>query len=420
MNIFHKLSKSEYFKNIFVQIFGTGVAQLIPFLITPLLSRIFTKEDFAVYTSFIAFVAVFSVACGGRYQYAIVLPKKNEDAEEIFFISIFLNLFYALILQVIVSLLYIFSIDIFNLQDSILLVPLYILCQGLWLSATNLAIRQKKFKRNALAKIVQTSSNATSTLFFGFAGLLNGLIFGRLVGVILSVFYQMRKLSARPYSQIRISELKATALKYISFPKHTIYPSLLNAFSTQAPVFFIGEVFAEEILGYYGFTLLVIAGPLSIVSISFRDVFYQKISEAFYLGKIKSVYRIYKINLLILALIGTPVVLIFFFFGEPIFCLIFGAEWKDSGVYSSILTIGFVVKFVVSPLSVIFNVTDKLKTLKFWQITYFFTSISTLLVISSYFDFSILNFLKIYVFHEILLYLFYLFLQRRAMASINK
>lgn len=78
MNIIRNLVKSDYFKNIFVQIMGTGFAQLIPFLITPLLSRVFSKQDFAIYTSFMAVVAILSVACGGRYQYAIVLPKKMK------------------------------------------------------------------------------------------------------------------------------------------------------------------------------------------------------------------------------------------------------------------------------------------------------------------------------------------------------
>lgn len=419
MNIIRNLVKSDYFKNIFVQIMGTGFAQLIPFLITPLLSRVFSKQDFAIYTSFMAVVAILSVACGGRYQYAIVLPKKNEEAEKVYLISIFINLFYAIILQIIAFFLFAFSLDVFNLKNTVILVPLYILFQGLWLSTTNLAIRQKRFGKNAIAKITQTSSNASSTLLFGFFSISNGLIFGKIIGLIVSVIFQIKLLPMKSYSQSLLS-LKVVIKKYVSFPKHTIYPSFLNAFSTQAPVFFISEAFTEDILGYYGFTVLVIAGPLSIVSMSFRDVFYQKISEVYHSQGIEKVFKIYKTNLLVLVAIGLPIVLILFFFGEPIFSVIFGKAWNQSGVFSSILVLGLAIKFVVSPLSVIFNVTDTLKTLKIWQITYFFTSIITLTLLSYYFDFSILLFLKFYVIHEIILYLFYLFLQRKVIVSRNK
>lgn len=413
-----KLLKSEYIGNISVQIVGTGLAQLIPIIIMPLLSRIFSEEDFAIYASFMAVVGVFSVATGARYQYAIVLPKKEEEANNVYLISIYYTIFYAIALQIVAVVLYLLSVDAFNLENSILLIPIYILFQGLWLSVTNLSIRQKKFKRNAIAKIVQTSGNAVTSVSLGFANISLGLVLGKLFGLIISVFFLIKKISIPSY-RITKEKFKEASKKYIDFPKYSIIPAFLNAFSTQAPVFFIGEYFTEQDLGYYGLTFMAIAGPLSIISVSFRDVFYQKMSETFNNEKYQQLFKIFKSNALFLLGLGTPVIIILFFFGEPLFALVFGEKWMMSGTFAGILAFSFVIKLVVSPLSIVFNIINKIKTLSQWQITYFFSTIIMMAVSKYVIDADIMLFLKIYVIHEIVLYSYYFLLQYTALLKVK-
>ena len=152
-NYVNKLLKSEYLSNISIQVFGTGLVQLIPLLIMPFLSRVYAEQDFAMYTSFMAVVSVLSVAVGARYQYAIVLPKDDKEGQNIFILSIFSTLFYcAIIATIILPIFKIFSGGLDNIKWHSILVPLYILLYGIWLSLINLSIRYKKFKVNAFAK----------------------------------------------------------------------------------------------------------------------------------------------------------------------------------------------------------------------------------------------------------------------------
>jgi O-antigen/teichoic acid export membrane protein len=413
-----KLLKSEYLGNISIQVFGTGLAQLIPIAIMPFLSRIFSEEDFALYASFMAIVGVLSVATGARYQYAIVLPKKEAAANNVYLISIYYTIFYAIVLQVVAVVLYLLSVDAFHLEESILLVPIYILFQGLWLSVTNLSIRQKKFKRNAVAKIVQTSGNAVTTIALGLANVSLGLVLGKLLGLIVSVVFLIKKTYSTSY-RITKETFKTTSLKYIDFPKYSIIPAFLNAASTQAPVFFIGKYYTEQDLGYYGLTFMAIAGPLSIISVSFRDVFYQKMSEVFNQKKYQQLFKTYRNNAMFLFLLGMPVIIILFFFGEPLFEFIFGENWKTSGTFASLLVFSFAIKLVVSPLSIVFNIVNKLKTMSQWQIIYFISTIVMMLVSKFMLNADIMLFLKIYVVHEIILYSYYFILQYSAVKKVN-
>ena len=66
---------------------GTGVAQLLPLLMMPILTRLYSEEEFGVYSTFLAYSAVLIVAVSARYQVAILLPKQDEDALKVFKLS---------------------------------------------------------------------------------------------------------------------------------------------------------------------------------------------------------------------------------------------------------------------------------------------------------------------------------------------
>ena len=407
-----KANESEYIKNISIQIFGTGIAQIIPILVISILSRIYSEEDFAIYTSFVAIVSVLSVATGARYQYAIVLPKNEKEAYNVFTLSIYCTLIYTILLSILILFFNVYSTNLLHIKYSEIIIPLYILLYGIWLSKINLSIRNKKFKINSISKIIQSSSNSFLSLGLGFNNISMGLIIGKLVGVLSSIFYLKTKLKLKLKNLIiTYDDLKLTARKYKSFPIYGILPSFFDVASLQAPVFIIGKFFTLKILGFYGLTVMALAGPISIISVAFRDVFYQKISEMYNKKDSSGIKKIFKNSVITLFAIAIPAMLILFFFAEPLFEIIFGEEWRESGRYASILIASFLIKLIVSPLSSIFNVVDKLQIVSIWQLFYFITTFLTLLISVIVFKVDIIVFLKIYLIHEIILYLLYFVLQ---------
>ena len=86
-----KLFQSDFVGNLLTQITGTFIAQALPVILMPLLSRIYSENDFGVFSSFFAYSAVLIVATGGRYYIAIVLPKEESDGLKLFYLSIVLT-----------------------------------------------------------------------------------------------------------------------------------------------------------------------------------------------------------------------------------------------------------------------------------------------------------------------------------------
>ena len=410
-NKISKLLQSEYAGNISIQVIGTGIAQLIPLLIMPLLSRIYDEETFASYATFIAVSGVLTVITGARYHLAIVLPDCKKEAYNIFLVSIYFSIVYAILIFIGISIFNVFFNNLSNIKWSSILIPLYVLFYGIWLSAINLSIGDKKFKVNSVSKIIQASGNAGFSLIFGLLNVYTGLIFGKILGVFSSLFFLRFKLKIKSKIRISYQDFITIVKKYKDFPKYGILPSFLDAASLQAPVFIIGSFYTVKELGFYGFTVMALAGPLSIIAVSFRDVFYQKIAETYNQEKFNVIRNIYKSSALTLFLIGVPILLIVLLFGEQLFSLIFGENWITSGVYAKILVGSFVIKLVVSPLSTVFNVVEKLNILSMWQVTYFFTTFITLILSVMMFEVPLINLLYIYLIHELVLYTFCFYLQ---------
>lgn len=408
--------KSEYFGNISIQLIGTGIAQTIPFLVSPILTRLYPESGFATYTFFMAVVAVLAVPNGGRYFYAMVIPKKEDEATDLAKLSFWLILAYNFILLLIAFAFYNELNKFYELNELWYAVPLYVAIFGVYNVFLYLSVRKKYFKNNAVAKIVQTASTAVFGILFSFLGFLfSGLVLGKIIGVITSIPI----FKAQPKLNFDIPRLKTVAKKYIDYPKVTIIPTLLNIFSTQALIFFVSRYYSEETLGYLGLTNMILIAPLALIGVSFRDVFYQKIAVYFNERAYAKARNLFLGSATILFLIGVIIAMIMLFFGETIFAFVYGENWITSGRFAMILGFAFCAKLFASPLSSIFNATHQLKLLSVWQTTYFFTTITILYFAVVFLKLPIERTLLVYTIHEVALYTLYFFIQKRSLEKFK-
>ncbi|WP_209401180.1 lipopolysaccharide biosynthesis protein [Pseudozobellia sp. WGM2] len=411
--IWYRFSSSEFSKNVSTQIFGTGLAQALPFLATPILTRLFSEADFALYTSFFAVASIFAVAVGGKYQMAIVLPKEKNDASNIFTLSIYITIGYSLSIAILFFLFfeYLFT----DLGDLLYYVPIYVLFFGVWSSFTNLSIRHKTFAHNAIAKVLQSIGYIFIAIGLGLSRFaLYGLVLAKILGTLISWLFLFKK-SLVKLQLIGIKELGYVAKKYIDYPKYGVFPAFLNTVSSQALILVLTKFYTTDDLGHFGLTYMVLSAPLGLIGTSYKDVFFQKIATQINEEKFTGALNFFKKSAWALFFMGLPIGLVLYFFGENIFSLVFGEKWGRSGEFAAILAFSFMIKLVVSPLSSIFNATNRLKTSSLWQTFYFITTFLTLGLSSYTFECTVDELLYIYVIHELILYSLYFLLEYRTL-----
>jgi len=375
--------KSEFTRNVLTLMTGTTMAQAIPLAVSPILTRIYSPEDFGLLALFMSMAVILSVMATGRYEMAIMLPKKEEDARSIVILSMLINAIVSLLLLLIVIL---FNQEITSLLGKeeispwLYLLPLTVFLLGLFKSLNFWNNRGKKYKTLALGQIVQSGTTAGSNLSFGFAGYSSiGLIIGNLVGsffviVILSQDFLKRKIE---FDKLKIFAL---AKKYRFFPKFSVPSGLINVSSKEIPKIIIANILEMKVLGFLSLAQRMMIAPIALFSSSIQQVFFQSATKEYKeKGNVESLYRSTRNKLFLIAIV--PFILLYIF-AVDVFTFIFGEAWGEAGEIVKILVPFYFIYFISAPLNIMFIVAEKQKLEMQWQITFFVMSIGSLLLSS--------------------------------------
>lgn len=405
------LPKGEFSTNVLTLLTGTSIAQAIPISLSPILTRIYTPDDFGVFALYIAIISIFGVIATGRYELAVMLPQKDSDASSIVFLSMMISVVISLFLLLIVVS---FNKNITNLfgnpeiSNWLYLVPISIFLSGVYQSLNYWCNRNKQYKRISASNIMQSANSGMVQLGLGSLNAsVGGLIIGNIFGQSLGVFTLVKMTWNSLFNQIknlRFKVLVSNANKYRKFPLFSSWGALLNNSAAQIPVFAISRIFGAVNTGFYSLSFKILNMPLTLLSGAISQVLFQRIASLN--NETPELLRAFvlKMFLLLTAMI-IPMVLVLNLYGEVLFTWVFGADWGEAGRYASILSIAFAVRFVVSPLSSVLLLDHNLKKGVLWQTIYFFTITITSICAS---NLNITLFLKVLVVHELILYGAYL------------
>lgn len=409
----------SYFKNIFILVTGTVIAQIIPALSSPLLTRLYTPVDLGLLATYLAIISSVIPAICGKYEMAIVLPYSDEDGEQLLGISLYISLivsFFSLVFSIIF---FIFDIlNSFTLQygNYIFFISLFLLFNGTILSFSYFANRLKHYKIITNIKIFQSVLTITIILLLGILNFgLNGLIIGNITGLIFSSFlYLLYFKNIIKNNVLSLTKYKLKLLyKYREFPIYSATTGLLDGITLAMPVFFISIFFSKEAIGFYSLVMLVGNAPISFLSRAVSQVNLKTIVDLVNSNQPVRPYLIRVTQYLVFISILPAFLLMTL--GPRLFSIIFGPEWQEAGEYLQILVPAFVVKFISSTLSASLGATNNNKLFAIWVISSFIVTSSVLYLISPYNDIKLL--LKAYSITNITLYLFYYYLIWKAVGN---
>ena len=367
------IPKSSYARNVITLMTGTGLAQAIPIAISPILTRLYSPEDFGIFGLYMAIVAIASVLVTGRYELAILLPRNDRDALHIVALAIGLSAAVSALLLVVVL---VFNGPITQLLGAsdiapwLYWVPASTVLMGIYTSLNYWSNRKGQYRRLAVSRVVQTSGTSATQL--GAAFLRSGpagLVVGQLTGQLMASSLQARMIYREDQNQIktlRWGRVRALARKYRNFPRFLIVAHGFNTASGQVPMLLLSTLFNTATAGYYMLIQRVMAAPMVLVAGALGDVFRQEASRAYiHTGNCRAIYMSTFKRLLGLAVLPFAV---FFFVAPALFGWVFGEPWRVAGEYARILTPMFFLQFITSPLSSVYMIAEKQKMDLAWQI----------------------------------------------------
>lgn len=354
---------------------GRIFSQIIPLLVTPLLTRIYTPADFGVYAIFIALVTILSLVSNGRYNLAITLPKKTDKATELLLICI-IGVVSISLFTFIIFLIFEGSIlEILALQGKtplVFLVPLGIFIVASIESVYYWLLRKREYKFLSgnfaiQTLVINTLKVVFALLLWGWLGLVLAYILGALLSLILLV---IRFLSTSDFintiKRVDLKTLFTTAKRYKEFPLLSMPADGINSFANQLPNILLNNFFGGDIVGFYSLTQKVLGVPIAFVSSAMTDVYRERASTD-YRDK-GDCRKIFLATLKNLALFSIIPFLLLYLFAPAIVPFLLGDQWVEVGGYIRILAPLFLFRFIASPLGSTLYINEKQNILLFWQI----------------------------------------------------
>lgn len=404
--------KSEFNSNIFTLIMGSTLAQAIPIAITPILTRLYTPEDFGVLALFIAITSILGSVATGQYELAIILPKKDEDAIHIAALSLLIALCFSIFLLILVIFLseqITILIDDQEITFWLYFVPLVVLITGLFNVLNYLHARKKFYKDLSKTMIYRSTMGAAAQISIGLlktgaTGLITGQILSHLVANIRLMLNVRRE-----YVDIKLNlkKIKQVSKRYKNFFLYSTIGTLSNTSAQYIVSILINSIYNFTTLGFFYLAQRFLVIPSMVFGSSFSQVFYQAATNE--KQKKGSATQIYKKTLFKLSLLSVFFFPPVYFFSEDVFAFFLGEKWKASGKIAALLLPLIVAQFIASTLSMVFYVFERQRILLIWQILLLIASIIIILV-SFWLDLVFLDFITLYSWLIAIMYVLYIFM----------
>lgn len=375
-------------KSIAALFTGAAMSQFIMFATMPVLTRLYSPEDFNVLAVFVAILTIISVGACLRLEVAIPIPKRDEHAAFLFVLSVFTSVLFSI---VVFFCIYFFKniIDKYVGENVFIyfqwLLPLGCFCLSAFSILTHWNIRKKRFLLAAKVKVNQSISSVVIQVFFG---IINFKFFGLLIGQIayssmgvLTLLNRVIKEDAFCFKLKNRAKFFIIVKKYKKFIYLSTSESILNIAAVQFPLIIIASVSIGSEAGFLLLAMKLMQVPLSLFGNSVSQVFYANASNefrennlAFYTSGV--ILKLYKLGVgpIIFAGIIAP----------EASALFLGDNWYRVGELIQWMIPWFVMQFLSSPIASVMYVNDKQIELLRLTIFSFVIRIGSVIIFTSY------------------------------------
>lgn len=352
------LPKGSFARSVSILVSGTLGSQALLILATPLLTRLYSPEDFGLLAAFTAILAFLSVISAGRYDLAIPLPEDKQDSANLLVLSLGI-VFFITVISFIIFFLY--SDNIASLMKSprlahyLPLIPVGVLFGGVYQVFSKWSIREKSFGIIARTKIYQSVATLSIQLLgykLGVLSLILGHASGQGVGATSLAKSALRE---KEFRNITIKDIKKQAIRYKDFPIYSSPTALFNVASLQFAPLILISLYGATVSGFYALTLRILSLPISLVGGAIGNVFLSEAPKANREGKLPDLILSLHNKL---SLVGALPLAVLLFFGPEIFKFVFGPQWLQAGVYAQWMAPWIYLQLQWSPLSTLASVLE--------------------------------------------------------------
>lgn len=327
---------------------GGALAQALPLLLGPWLTRLYSPTEFGQFSFVWALATNLAVVGCARYEFALPLERDERQA------SVLMALCGRVLLAV-TAVGAVVGLVLVAWQDLTLgwLLPLAVLAGGATQWLTLWATRAQRFRLLAGARVLQYGGGALLQVGLGLAktGAM-GLLLGALLAGLLTAMVLARPAPAGGWTvllQAPTDALKAMAARHRDFPLLNTPHAFAGALQDSLAMILIAAWSGDASAGYWALALRYLKAPASLIGGALSQTLYPRLVHAQHGAEALAVVRRAMLYLSVLAL---PLMASLMLWGPWLFARVFGERWTDAGELARALAPYIALHFIASPLSV--------------------------------------------------------------------
>ncbi|HHZ6951380.1 TPA: type 8 capsular polysaccharide synthesis protein Cap8K [Staphylococcus aureus] len=381
---------NKFIGDSFLMILSSGIAQVILIITTPIITRLYSPAEFGEFTIFSNIAMILIPIINARYDLLIVNAENDRSANILSQISFLISL---LILLILIPILAISAWLYPNFILDFIFIIIMLFLVSLTNIFTNYLNKERKYKVLSLINVFRAGSMALLQIIFGLLSLGSlGLIIGFSLSYITGITLGYKTFK-KHFNIVRNKE--ETKALFLENKNQLVYstPSiLLNSLSFSVVVFFIGILYTNTEVGIYGMAIRVLGIPVTIISLGLSKIFMQQAND-YYIerGNFRNLLLKFSSTLVIVSIIlYVPLYL----FSEELVNILLGHSWVDAITVIKIVIPLFVIRLIVSTVSLSVIVLQK-QQLELILQALFLIGTTVTFVISKMLNLTFLNFVSI-------------------------
>lgn len=357
---------------------------LLPAVVTPILSRLYTQADFGEWGVFSSFVSILTIAIFAGYENTIV-KATEEEIPYVSTLCLLMGCFITLITTLVFYLGQREGITFFLNFPPITLLAVYLLAYCIHTILSNICNRYGKYSGIAFESVILGGSQASLRILFGITSfvVVNGLILGttlaQIVTFVFLLFYILYIKKAGSLWHWDLNKMRNILFKYKNFALFDAPSSLLCFAGFNVPLLILVAFFNKEIIGCYSIVLQLLLLPMSLVGSAIGRVYYEQLCSASPAEQIEHTKRCTLQVGKIVSVIAFIPMLFLACGGDKVVTLFLGSKWSTAGDISLCLAFWSFPTILTQPLIPLFRYLNKQRTLFLYNLAYSAVAVTTIL-----------------------------------------
>ena len=318
---------------------GTAVAQGLPVLASPVLTRLYTPADFGALVVYMSLLALLVILASLRYEFALPIPEDDAEAVDLLAVCMLLVVVTASLSSLVLYLLrerVVAWTGVPALGPYLWLVPVSIFGVGFYQVFNCWAIRKGGYARIARTKVTQSVTQVAlqvgvGTVVKGPLGLLLGHAVGRSNGTRTLAMLDWRNDLAR-LRQVRWAGMWRAMVRFRRFPVIASSTALMNTCNLRMPALLLAVYFGPAVAGWFALAQRVFALPSSVIGESVAQVYFGEVAATVNRDA-GGLMVLFRGTLRRMFLLGLPLMLAAMAAGWFLFPVLFGRNWREAGIF---------------------------------------------------------------------------------------